>query len=124
LYFLLDNLIFFLALHVKVALPKTEYLYFSSTSYVLPRVTSRTSLIWRMILSFLQPFPEDSTLAKVEHMYFMSILCVLPALTVCTFLIEHSYFMSLSCILPAVSVCTFREKRNMYFLCPLCLLMR
>jgi hypothetical protein len=31
LYFLLDNFIIFLALHVKVALSETEYLYFSST---------------------------------------------------------------------------------------------
>jgi hypothetical protein len=56
LYFLLDNFIIFLALHVKVALPKNEYLYFSQSPCVLPRVTGRTSLIWRMILSFLQPF--------------------------------------------------------------------
>jgi hypothetical protein len=55
LYFILDFIIF-LALHIKVALPKTEYLYFSSTPCILRRVTGHTSLILRMILSFLQPF--------------------------------------------------------------------
>jgi hypothetical protein len=31
-----------------------------------------------MILSFLQPFYEDSALPKVELMYFPSTLCVFP----------------------------------------------
>jgi hypothetical protein len=55
LYFLLDNFIIFIALHVKVALPENEYLYFLSSSCVLPRVTGPTSLILRIILLFLQP---------------------------------------------------------------------
>jgi hypothetical protein len=104
LYFLLDNFINFLALHEKVALPENEYLYFLSSSCVLPRVTGRTSLILRMILSFLQPFHGDSVLAKVEHMYFPPTLCVLPIFTVCTSQVEHPYFISSSGILPVVTV--------------------
>jgi hypothetical protein len=56
LYYLLYNFIIFLALDVKVASSENEYLYFSSSPCILPRVTGRTSLILRMILSFLQPF--------------------------------------------------------------------
>jgi hypothetical protein len=65
-------------------------LYFLSSSCVLPRVTGRTSLILRIILSFLQPFREDSALAKVQHMYFPVTLCVHPIFTVCTFLCASS----------------------------------
>jgi hypothetical protein len=78
-----------------------------SSSCVLPRVTGRTSLILRMILSFLQPFREDSALAKVQHMYFPLTLCVYPIFTVCTSQVEHPYFISSSGILPVVTVCTF-----------------
>jgi hypothetical protein len=106
LYFLLDNFIIFLALQVKVALPENEYLYFLSSSCVLLRVTGRTSLILQMILSFLQPFREDSALAKVQHIYFPLTLCVHPFFIVCTSQVEHPYFISSSGILPVVTVCT------------------
>jgi hypothetical protein len=66
LYFLLDNFIIFLSLHVKVALPETEYLYFSSTARVLPRVTGRTSLILWMILSFVNPFTATLHFPKLN----------------------------------------------------------
>jgi hypothetical protein len=61
-------------------------LYFLSSSCVLPRVTGRTSLILRMILSFLQPFREDSALAK-------SLTYVLPTDTMCTSCLHHVYFL-------------------------------
>jgi hypothetical protein len=77
-HILLDNLITFLALHVKVALLKNEYLYFLSSPCVLSRVTDHTSLIWQMILPFLQHFRGDFALPKFELMYFMSTLRVLP----------------------------------------------
>jgi hypothetical protein len=78
LYFLLVNFIIFLALHVKVALPENEYLYFLSSLCVLPRVTGCTSLILWIILSFLQP----------------STLCALPKLYIYTSLYMIYYFSS------------------------------
>jgi hypothetical protein len=101
LYFLLDNLIFFLALHVKVALPKTEYLYFSSTSYVLPRVTSRTSLIWRMILSFFATLPRG--------LYtWQSWTYVLHVDTMCTSRPHYVYFPNWTFVLRVIIMYTSR----------------
>jgi hypothetical protein len=85
LYFLLDNFIIFLALHVKVALPENEYLYFLSSSYVLLRVTGHTSLIMRMILSFLQP------LAGTLHF---------PNLNLCTLCRHYVHFQNWTLYFP------------------------
>jgi hypothetical protein len=76
LYFLLDNFIIFLALHVKVAPPKNKYLYFLSSQCVLSRVIGRTSLILRMILSFLQPFavPNFNLCISCQHYVYFPIL--------------------------------------------------
>jgi hypothetical protein len=70
LYSILDFIIF-LALHIKVALPKTEYLYFSSTPCVLHRVTGRTSNFVNDFIIFAT-FCGDFALPKFEPMYFMS----------------------------------------------------
>jgi hypothetical protein len=77
LYFFLDNFIIFLAFHVKVALPKINIYTFLSSPCVLPRVTGHTSLILRMILSFLQPF------ARTLHF---------PNLNLCTSCRHYVYF--------------------------------
>jgi hypothetical protein len=56
----------FLAFHMKVALPKTEHSYFSSSSYVLPRVVIRTSSILRIILLIFETLRRGFALPKVE----------------------------------------------------------
>jgi hypothetical protein len=106
LYFLLDNFIIFLALHVKVALPKTKYLYFLSILCVLPRVTSHTSIILRMILSFLQPFAGTLHFPKLNiytcrrHcVYFPCSPCVLPKLNIRTSHHHRVYFLLSLCVL-------------------------
>jgi hypothetical protein len=110
LYFLLDNFIIFLALHVKVALPEAECLYFLSTMCVLPRVTSHTSLILRMILSFLQPFTGTLHFPKLKiytcrrHCeYFSSSPCVLPKLNIRTLHHHRVYFLLSLCVLLGIA---------------------
>jgi hypothetical protein len=121
---LLDNFIIFLALYVKVALPKNEYLYFLSSSYVLPRVTGRTSLILRKILSFLHSlagtlhFPNLNLYTSCWHyVHFQNWIFVLPSTRFIIFLaltwklyfqkLNILYFPILLHILPARIVLYF-----------------
>jgi hypothetical protein len=121
LYFIL-HFIIFLAFHIKVALPKTEYLYFSSTPCVLCRVTGRTSLIFANDFIIFATIGGDSALPKFEPMYFMSALCVLPDLTVMYLNIGKASArknikkwknygectsQNLTCVLPKLRPCTF-----------------
>jgi hypothetical protein len=114
--------IIFLGLYVKVALTEIEYLYFSLSPCVLPRVTGRTSLIWWMIISFLQPF--------VGTLHFPKWTYVFPIDTMCTFHRRCVYFPKINIILRVIigytswSLCLYfleqkfctSQKRNMYFL--------
>jgi hypothetical protein len=69
-------------------------LYFLSSPCILPRVTGRTSLILRMILSFLQPFagtlhfPNLNLCTSCQHYVYFPILLFVYflILLLCTFL--------------------------------------
>jgi hypothetical protein len=104
----------FLGLYVKVALTEIEYLYFSLSPCVLPRVTGRTLLICEWFYHFCNPSRRLCTSHNWTY--------VLPADTMCTSrhhrvyfpgwtFVNHVYFPL--CVLLVVIFCTFI--RSLYF---------
>jgi hypothetical protein len=94
LYFYLDDFINFLAVHMKATLPKTEHLYFSSSSCVLPRVVVPTSSILRIILLFFETLRQDFALPKVQpctpccHGFVLLIVIVYTSHIYCVYFLK------------------------------------
>jgi hypothetical protein len=81
LYFPLHNIIIFLALDVKVTLPKTKNLYFPSSWHILP---TRILMYFPLddFIFFLAP--REVALRENEHLYFPSSKCVFSRVVVRT----------------------------------------